>query len=223
LRGDAARRKFPVDATDRIGGHQHAEFELEPQSSQTRGLGTSAKAGLQPAGVCPRLQSGGWASPPIFIIFRCLSRASAGFPHTMPPMSLPEHKRCLGCGYILDGLPEPRCPECGRVFDPVQPENSPAVLTRTAARHLLLALLTPVVCMLGRWPFGRLNLGALFAFACVNTGVQLYVAIRSFDELKKPWNLQPRRMYWQCAAAASVLFGLGYCCLNTLIVSGVSV
>lgn len=26
--------------------------------------------------------------------------------------------RCLGCGYILDGLPESRCPECGRRFDP---------------------------------------------------------------------------------------------------------
>lgn len=27
-------------------------------------------------------------------------------------------KRCLSCDYILDGLPEPRCPECGRPFDP---------------------------------------------------------------------------------------------------------
>ncbi len=30
-----------------------------------------------------------------------------------------EPKRCLGCGYILDHLPEPRCPECGRSFDPI--------------------------------------------------------------------------------------------------------
>jgi hypothetical protein len=34
-------------------------------------------------------------------------------------MAEPDHKRCLGCGYILDGLPEPRCPECGRGFDPL--------------------------------------------------------------------------------------------------------
>jgi hypothetical protein len=27
-------------------------------------------------------------------------------------------KHCLGCGYIIDHLPEPRCPECGREFDP---------------------------------------------------------------------------------------------------------
>ena len=28
------------------------------------------------------------------------------------------HRHCLDCGYILDGLPEDRCSECGRVFDP---------------------------------------------------------------------------------------------------------
>lgn len=28
------------------------------------------------------------------------------------------HKLCLGCGYNLDHLPENRCPECGRLFDP---------------------------------------------------------------------------------------------------------
>ena len=26
--------------------------------------------------------------------------------------------RCRGCGYALRALPEPRCPECGRPFDP---------------------------------------------------------------------------------------------------------
>ncbi len=27
-------------------------------------------------------------------------------------------KNCLDCGYILDGLPSDRCPECARTFDP---------------------------------------------------------------------------------------------------------
>lgn len=39
----------------------------------------------------------------------------------MPAMNAAEphdQKRCLGCGYVLDNLPEPRCPECGREFDP---------------------------------------------------------------------------------------------------------
>jgi hypothetical protein len=33
----------------------------------------------------------------------------------MPPQ---ETMRCLNCGYDLHGLPESRCPECGRAFDP---------------------------------------------------------------------------------------------------------
>ncbi len=30
----------------------------------------------------------------------------------------PNPWECLECGYLLYGLTEPRCPECGRVFDP---------------------------------------------------------------------------------------------------------
>ena len=30
---------------------------------------------------------------------------------------------CLECGYPLDGLPEPRCPECGTPFDPDDPDG----------------------------------------------------------------------------------------------------
>lgn len=30
---------------------------------------------------------------------------------------------CKGCGYVLDGLPEHRCPECGREFDPGNPKT----------------------------------------------------------------------------------------------------
>ena len=31
---------------------------------------------------------------------------------------MPAEARCLTCGYLLRGLPEPVCPECGRRFDP---------------------------------------------------------------------------------------------------------
>ena len=33
-------------------------------------------------------------------------------------MSEPRGMRCLQCGYPLEHLPEHRCPECGRAFDP---------------------------------------------------------------------------------------------------------
>ncbi len=36
--------------------------------------------------------------------------------------SLPTDSRCCaGCAYLLRGLSEPRCPECGRTFDPTGP------------------------------------------------------------------------------------------------------
>jgi hypothetical protein len=31
--------------------------------------------------------------------------------------------RCLGCAYILENLEAPRCPECGRLFDPKNPKT----------------------------------------------------------------------------------------------------
>ena len=44
------------------------------------------------------------------------------------------HKHCLRCGYILDGLPEPRCPECSgpepRRPRPQSPERHVAGFSR---------------------------------------------------------------------------------------------
>lgn len=33
--------------------------------------------------------------------------------------TIPSEAQCLTCGYLLRGLPEPKCPECGRPFDPL--------------------------------------------------------------------------------------------------------
>jgi hypothetical protein len=63
---------------------------------------------------------------------------------------------CLDCQYPLFGLPTPRCPECGREFDPMDPS------TMNMGRELgELAkwVLGPV-----RWPVSFLTWGAL-AFA----------------------------------------------------------
>jgi hypothetical protein len=35
----------------------------------------------------------------------------------------PDNRFCLDCGYSLRGLLDPRCPECGRVFDPADPKT----------------------------------------------------------------------------------------------------
>lgn len=39
---------------------------------------------------------------------------------SLDPQKLPH---CLKCGYSLTGLTEPRCPECGREFDPLDPRS----------------------------------------------------------------------------------------------------
>lgn len=60
---------------------------------------------------------------------------------------------CLDCGYALVGLPTPRCPECGRAFDPLDPA------TMNMGRELSeLAkwVLGPV-----RWPVSYATWGAM--------------------------------------------------------------
>jgi hypothetical protein len=44
--------------------------------------------------------------------------AAAATSRPQPPIGL-----CLDCGYALHGLPTPRCPECGREFDPLDPKT----------------------------------------------------------------------------------------------------
>ena len=59
-------------------------------------------------------------------------------------MASPERKRCLGCGYILDGLPEPRCPECGRGFDP-KDDTTYFVGLRSGRSFLVCAIVAATV------------------------------------------------------------------------------
>ncbi len=40
---------------------------------------------------------------------------------TFEPLKIPPEAFCRGCGYALRELTVPRCPECGRLFDPQDP------------------------------------------------------------------------------------------------------
>jgi len=52
---------------------------------------------------------------------------------------VPDTARCLNCRYLLRGLPEPRCPECGHPFDPNDPDSyyDPARPKRSALRRFI--------------------------------------------------------------------------------------
>ncbi len=64
-----------------------------------------------------------------------------------------ESKWCSECGYRLDWLPQPRCPECGRAFDPddpatwaTRPKSGWLTVLGTAPIFLL-----SVVALVGLW------------------------------------------------------------------------
>lgn len=55
-----------------------------------------------------------------------------------PASSVLDVGTCLDCGYPLRGLNEMRCPECGRPFDPADPESFEGPMR--AVRRMRLAL-----------------------------------------------------------------------------------
>src|SRR5688572_29773851 len=74
------------------------------------------------------------------------------------PLAVPAGARCIVCGYALEALCQPRCPECGGGFDPSRPFTmrlpGAAGLGRAAARGTIRVLsgttfLTMLILLLG--------------------------------------------------------------------------
>lgn len=74
------------------------------------------------------------------------------------PIDIDPHARCRGCGYALRELTEPRCPECGRAFNPQNHESFilPGLTRRRLAQRLH---------RLSRWLIGRDGLGVQLCIA----------------------------------------------------------
>jgi hypothetical protein len=74
--------------------------------------------------------------------------------HAGPPIATEQPiGLCLTCGYALHGLPTPRCPECGREFDPLDP--------RTMNMGRELSELAKFVLGPVRWPVSFMSWGAI--------------------------------------------------------------
>lgn len=68
--------------------------------------------------------------------------------------------RCLSCGYLLRGLPQPVCPECARPFDPADPTTFDADPPGRRRRRLVIrgaVLLTVVAVAAAMFPRGILK------------------------------------------------------------------
>jgi hypothetical protein len=77
------------------------------------------------------------------------SAVSCAKPHSAEtPLGL-----CLDCNYPLWGLPTPRCPECGREFDPLDPKSMNMGRSLTAFARWAMGPL--------RWPVNLLSWAAM--------------------------------------------------------------
>ena len=94
--------------------------------------------------------------------------------------------RCLSCHYDLRNLPEHRCPECGRAFDPNDPrtyDTEASARNRSDRRALVWAVsafaLTFILALLVRYviPIGLVE-ALLIAFSSATIAVPIAVLIQ---------------------------------------------
>lgn len=111
-------------------------------------------------------------------------------------LSLPEHARCRGCGYLLRGLMAPLCPECGRTFDPVD-ESTYALGPRRPLRRFVAWV--GVLMAIG-------GLGFAFAPRGIYRGKMTFTCAQCSERrVFERWELQPPR--WVAARYPAVSFG----------------
>lgn len=88
---------------------------------------------------------------------------------------------CLGCGYILDYLPENRCPECGLRFDPGDrltfgPRTAEQGICWKSAAFLFSAVLAAAVLPESGYSYRYLSLAAILTDGFIVTGGLILVA-----------------------------------------------
>jgi predicted RNA-binding Zn-ribbon protein involved in translation (DUF1610 family) len=93
---------------------------------------------------------------------------------------------CLGCGYRLHGLPEARCPECGRDFNPDDPSSVDASPRRAYRRKWMrrgVLAVTIAAILFGVAP-RRLLKGSM-SFSCLDCGDE--ITIRRWEPVAPRW------------------------------------
>jgi len=138
-------------------------------------------------------------------------------------MQSAQHKRCLNCGYILDGLPESRCPECGRGFDPGDPATY--LTKRESGRPFLALAFLGVVLMLIALTLAWLadhdmlapisDWWVVIAWPLLLGGacLQFYVLVASVIAMRRPRGAREHPTCWLAALIISGLIVAGFVAL----------
>ena len=87
--------------------------------------------------------------------------------------------RCLGCQYDLANLPEHRCPECGKIFDPsdprtFDPKRAPVWSAKVDLVVLLVAAASPLIVL---WALLGIVWGQWIHFASLIISLVLMVSV----------------------------------------------
>lgn len=139
----------------------------------------------------------------------------------------PEPVRCVGCGYILEGLPENRCPECGRRFDP-QDQRTYCTTRVSGRRHLAATTVSLIGLVLAWWlanlcfdPTAPMSILCAVLMVVVSLGVFVCLAIDGWRAILVPRHLMQHRLALKAALmiAALVVGGLGAVALGTLLIA----
>ncbi len=143
----------------------------------------------------------------------------------MCSMGTTQPKRCLTCGYILDHLPEPRCPECGRAFNPA---DAATCFTRAVSglRYMLIAVSGCVLVVVGFFLWGSsLSVHGRWLARVVDFLVVLlmvvgfvslmFAGIRSAEALRRP-RYQLTCRWAAFTACALVVLPAALCALAVL-------
>lgn len=86
-------------------------------------------------------------------------------------IQLPENARCLKCGYLLHGLRESVCPECGRPFEPLYPTTFDAEPARRRRRRWVKRITAAFGILLLLYAFTpRRLLSGNMSFTCTRCG-----------------------------------------------------
>ncbi len=83
----------------------------------------------------------------------------------MPGVVTPT-RLCLKCGYVLDGLPVRRCPECGDAFDPADPRTSKAPSDGKSGKRFLGEALIGALIMFAPLRVDLLTPRGMYAHLC---------------------------------------------------------